>query len=299
MFACQTSNSLKNTAKSIFRYAQNGIMYNSNGAGYYQNRFMNKVVIVTGSTSGIGQAAAIRFAQEGGSVTIHGRNPEGMQETTELLKEEGVPGDRILQVYGDVVEANTQQELVNRTVEAFGGIDVVVNNAGAPAEEAGMSMAELESLDHVLEVILKSHIRLTAFALPFLQKRGGNVVNVSSVDGVKPHPDSINYSMAKAALDHYCRNASVLFADKGVRINNLNPGYIDTNIKLRGGRTQEDLKRFENLWVKNNVPMKRPGTSAEMANIIAFLASDEASFMTGSIVVADGGLQHYMPSQKV
>ncbi|KAI6206256.1 hypothetical protein M3Y94_00887700 [Aphelenchoides besseyi] len=256
-------------------------------------RFENKVVIVTG------QAAAYRFAQEGAKgITIHGRNPEAMQETTDKLKENGFSEDRIQQVLGDVKEENTLKELVNKTIEKFGQIDVLVNNAGNSAEEAGLSTADIESLDHILDMNLKSYIKLAAFALPHLEKTKGNIVNVSSVDGVRPHPEAINYSISKAAIDHYTRNAAVLFAEKDIRINNVNPGYIHTQIKPRSGVEPEGLKKFHETWVKRNCPMKRPGESREIANVIAFLASEEASFMTGSIVVADGGLIQKSEDQK-
>ncbi|KAI6181812.1 hypothetical protein M3Y98_00869300 [Aphelenchoides besseyi] len=261
-------------------------------------RFENKVVIVTGSSSGIGQAAAYRLAEEGAKITIHGRNPDGMKETTDKLKEIGVSEDRIQQVFGDVKEENTLKELVSKTIEKFGQIDVLVNNAGNSAEEAGLSTADIESLDHILDMNLKSYIKLAAFALPHLEKTKGNIVNVSSVDGVRPHPEAINYSVSKAAIDHYTRNASVLFAEKDVRINNVNPGYIHTNIKPRSGVEPEGLKKFHETWVKRNCPMKRPGESKEIANVIAFLASEEASFMTGSIVVVDGGLIQKSEDQK-
>ncbi|KAI6170985.1 hypothetical protein M3Y97_01092600 [Aphelenchoides bicaudatus] len=260
-------------------------------------RFEGKVVIVTGSTSGIGQAAAYRFAQEGALLTIHGRNPDGMKKTVEKLKQTGIKEDRILQVFGDVKEEKTLKALVDETVNKFGKIDVLVNNAGNAAEEAGLDTGHIESLDHILDMNLKSCIKLTAFALPYLEKTKGNVVNVSSVDAMKPHPEAINYSVSKAALDHYTRNACILFAEKNVRINSLNPGYIHTNIKQRNGTKGRDLEHFHNTWVKRNCPMGRPGEPHEMANVIAFLASDEASFMTGSIVVADGGLTNYGESQ--
>jgi len=266
-------------------------------------RFVDKAVIITGSTSGIGQAAAYRFAQEGAFVTIHGRNPSGMKETVDKLHELGIKDDRIQEVFGDVKEEQTLHSIVNETLKKFGRIDVLINNAGNSAEEAGLDSGDIESIDHILDMNLKSCMKLTAFALPYLEKTKGNIVNVSSVDGIKPHPESLNYSVSKAAIDQYTRNACVLFAKKGIRINNLNPGYIHTNIKPRGGTTPEGLEKFHNTWVKRNCPLGRPGEAKEMANVLAFLASDEASFMTGSIVVADGGLICYgepqSPNEKV
>ncbi|KAH7668220.1 3-oxoacyl-acyl-carrier-protein reductase, partial [Aphelenchoides avenae] len=185
------------------------------------------------STNGIGQATAFRFGKEGAKLTIHGRDPEGMKETHEKLNAEGVQDDRILEVYGDVVEEKTLRELVDKTVERYGGIDIVVNNAASSAGQAGLDTADIESLDYIFDQNVKSYMKLVHFAMPYLEKSKGNIVNVSSVDGVRPHPEAINYSVSKAAVDHYCRNASVTFAKKGVRINNLNPGYIHTEIKMR------------------------------------------------------------------
>ncbi|KAH7725694.1 3-oxoacyl-acyl-carrier-protein reductase [Aphelenchoides avenae] len=133
-------------------------------------------------------------------------------------------------------------------------------------------------------------MKLVNYALPHLEKTKGNVINISSVDSKLPHVSALNYSISKAALDHYTRNACIGFARKGIRINNVNPGLIHTMIKLRGGcATEEQLKEFEETWVVRNCPLGRPGTVQEIANVVAFLASDEASFITGECLFADGG----------
>uniref|UniRef100_A0A915EKS1 Uncharacterized protein n=1 Tax=Ditylenchus dipsaci TaxID=166011 RepID=A0A915EKS1_9BILA len=202
-----------------------------------QRRFADKVVIITGSTSGIGQAAAYRFGQEGAFLTIHGRNQDGMQETLRKLREMGVKDDRILQVFGDVREEKTLKDIIEKTAQKFGRIDVLVNNAGTiPEEEGGIAWSWRAWTS------FWTCIKLINFALPYLEKTKGNIVNVSSVDGKKAHPENMYYSVAKAALDHYTRNASVLFAEKNVRINNLNPGYIRTQLKLRGEPLSKDSK---------------------------------------------------------
>ena len=260
--------------------------------------FRGKTVIVTGSSAGIGQATAIRFAKEGANVTLHGRNPDGIEETKQKLKDLGIGDERVEVVFGEMTEDKTLHELVDKTVSKFGQIDVVVNNAGGAAEQIGLDTAEIESWDYIFNLNLKSLMVLNSLALPYLEKTKGNIVNVSSVDGIKPHPEALNYSTAKAAVNQYCRNASVLFADKEIRINNINPGWISTEVKKRGGVTEEGQHKFEETWVKRNVPMKRAGKAEEMANIIVFLASSEASFMTGACVVADGGLQNYGEPQK-
>uniref|UniRef100_A0A914DH78 SDR family oxidoreductase n=1 Tax=Acrobeloides nanus TaxID=290746 RepID=A0A914DH78_9BILA len=112
------------------------------------------------------------------------------------------------------------------------------------------------------------------------------------------HYDALYYSVAKAGLDMYCKAACIELAQQGIRMNNVNPGWISTNILKRSGTSDAAQAKFEATWVKEMVPMQRSGTSEEIANVICFLASDEASFMTGSIVVADGGLICHSPSQK-
>jgi NAD(P)-dependent dehydrogenase (short-subunit alcohol dehydrogenase family) len=260
------------------------------------HRFEGKAVIVTGATAGIGQAAAVRFGLEGASVTIHGRNPEGMKETHHLLTDLGVKEEHILEVFGDVGDEKTLQELVDKTAEKFGRIDVIVNNAGS-GDVKGKRTADVDTLEFFTNLLLKSCMKLVDLAMPHLEKSEGNIVNISSVDSALPHPSALNYSILKAALDHYARNTSIGFAGKGVRINNVNPGYVSTKIKLRNGATEEQLKEFEEGWVKRNCPVGRSGTPEEIANLIAFLASEEASFITGECVFADGGLRHNSEQQ--
>jgi len=273
-------------------------MFSSTDPSKNMHRFEGKVVIVTGSSSGIGQATAVRFGSEGACVTVHGRNPEGIAETEKMLRDVGVTDDKMLSVNGDIEKDTTLHALIDQTVEKFGKLDILVNNAGGPAEEKGLSTEDIESFDYIFDLNLKSVMKLILFATPHLEKTKGCIVNVSSVDGLRPHYDALYYSVAKAALDMYCKGVSVFLAEKSIRINNVNPGWISTNILKRGGITDAQQAKFEATWVKEMVPMQRSGESEEIANIIGFLASSEASFMTGSIVVADGGLICHSPAQK-
>jgi len=265
---------------------------------FKMRRFEGKIVIVTGSSSGIGQATAIRFGSEGAKVTIHGRNPEGIEETRQKLQKVGVLPDNILAVLGEVVNDTTLHALIDNTVQKFGKIDILINNAGGSGDQVGLDTNELESVDYILDMNLKAPMKLVDYATPHLEKTKGNIVNVSSVDGIRPHYDAMYYSVSKAALDHYTRCMCNYMAEKGIRINNINPGWIETNILKRGGVSAVGQKVFESTWVKQMVPMQRSGTSEEIANVVCFLASEEASFMTGSMVVADGGLICHSPSQK-
>uniref|UniRef100_A0A1I7ZY74 NAD(P)-binding protein n=1 Tax=Steinernema glaseri TaxID=37863 RepID=A0A1I7ZY74_9BILA len=146
-------------------------------------KFSDKVVIVTGSSSGIGQGIALLLAQQGASVTIHGRSLEGLQETEKELVENGVSTDRFVVVQGDIEDPETAKKLLEETVEKFGKIDVLVNNAGVGAKPTVDPNSE-ENLDFVLDVNLKSVIRLNNLVIPELEKTKGNIVNISSIDAL-------------------------------------------------------------------------------------------------------------------
>uniref|UniRef100_A0A914DAX8 Uncharacterized protein n=1 Tax=Acrobeloides nanus TaxID=290746 RepID=A0A914DAX8_9BILA len=149
-------------------------------------RFEGKVVIVTGSSSGIGQATAVRFGAEGACVTIHGRNPEGIAETEQMLRDKGVNPSNIVAVLGEVEKDTTLHGLIDQTVQKFGKIDILVNNAGGSAEQVGKETDKLESYDYIFDLNLKSCMKLVEYDKPHLEKTKGNIVNVSSVDGVRP-----------------------------------------------------------------------------------------------------------------
>uniref|UniRef100_A0A914D556 Uncharacterized protein n=1 Tax=Acrobeloides nanus TaxID=290746 RepID=A0A914D556_9BILA len=138
-------------------------------------------------------------------------------------------------------------------------------------------------------------IKLTWIALPHLEKTKGNIVNISSVGSLKTFPTAMYYVTAKAALDHFTKNIASVVGPKGVRVNSLNPGAIETNFITRHGVSAEKQKEIFDSSIIPNTPLRRVGVPEDMANILLFLASDQASFMTGSIVVADGGRLVYTP----
>ncbi|KAK0403235.1 hypothetical protein QR680_016800 [Steinernema hermaphroditum] len=249
-------------------------------------KYAGKVVIVTGSSSGIGQATALLLAQQGASVTIHGRSLAGLK-TEKLLIDNGISPQKIHVVQGDIVNTETEEKLINETVEKFGKLDVLVNNAGVVAKPGTDPEAE-ENLDFIFDVNLKSAIRLIKLATPHLEKTRGNIVNVSSVAAIKPFLE-VSYSMSKASLDHYMRIKTPVLAQKGIRINNMNSGLVFTNIVSRTGCPQEAFEEHAKTMIERQIPLGRPGTCLEMANAISFLGSDEASYVTGTTMVCDGG----------
>ncbi|KAK0407164.1 hypothetical protein QR680_019046 [Steinernema hermaphroditum] len=251
-------------------------------------KFVGKVAIVTGSSNGIGQAAAVLLASEGASVTIHGRSEEGLQTTEKLILDRGIPSERILSVQGDIEDEKTTKNLVEKTLERFGKIDVLVNNAGL-ASKQGMIPDSMDNYEYLHVVNIKSVIKLIQLAEPYLEKTKGSIVNVSSICSTKASPRLVYYSMSKAALDHYMRSRTHELAKKGIRINNLNPGLTRTNAFAASGMTPDQVEQFIGA-LEAKIPLGRAGSSEEMAKAIAFLASDDASYVTGVALVTDGGL---------
>jgi NAD(P)-dependent dehydrogenase (short-subunit alcohol dehydrogenase family) len=255
--------------------------------------FSGKVVIITGSSSGIGQSAAVLFSKLGASVTIHGRSKEGIQKTKDLILETGIPKERIHSVQGDITDPIVQKAMIEETVKNFGRIDILINNAGGTFRNDG-NQRSMEALDFCLNITLKAPIALTELAIPYLEKSKGCIINTTAPGGQKPNPILVYTSIAKAGLDHFARNYAAILAPMGIRVNNLSPGLTDT--PAINGR-HNDIQKMAELFVKQ-IPLGRIAKPEEMAEFMAFIASDKASYMTGQIIVADGGLLIHSPTIK-
>ena len=207
--------------------------------------FSGKAVIITGSSAGIGQAAAVLFARAGALLTIHGRSEEKLQQTIGLIEKEGGSKDKVRTVIGEIINENVQKNLINKTVEKFGRIDVLINNAGIKKKESVENHRSLENFDYVFNVNLRAPVALTELAVPHLEKTKGNIINVSSIMALLTQPVSPFYPMTKAALDHFCRNYAVILAPKGIRVNNLNPGVTDTDFNPRHGINPDEWAKVD------------------------------------------------------
>ncbi|KAL7070668.1 hypothetical protein ACQ4LE_010132 [Meloidogyne hapla] len=250
-------------------------------------RFSGKVVIITGSSSGIGQSAALSFADEGASVVIHGQNKERLDKTEKLLLAEGIPPQKLLKVLGSLEDPKTAERIVKDTINKFGRIDILINNAGVLAKPNINNPEAIENLDFIYQVNLRSVILLTQLALPHIEKVKGNVVSVSSTVSVRFSLVTF-YALLKAGLDHWTRAMAQQYASKGVRFNAINPGATKTVIFEKNGFTG-DLKKLHERWVKKTTPLGRFGEVHEMSAALKFLASEEASFITGVCLMVDGG----------
>uniref|UniRef100_A0A914US28 Uncharacterized protein n=1 Tax=Plectus sambesii TaxID=2011161 RepID=A0A914US28_9BILA len=262
--------------------------------------FEGKVVIVTGASTGIGRATAELFAQRGAKVAITGRNAESLEITRQLCeKAAGGNADKVHVIIADVTKEEDTKRIIAETVNKFGQLDVLVNNAGA-ATKPGLPDSHysrpLEVFDYVMNLNARSLIALDQEAIPHLKKTKGNIVNVSSVAGFKAFPHGAYYCMAKAANDQLNRILAIDLAKEGIRVNNINPGPVRTEFASAMGMSDAAKDWMEENYVKPNCPLGRSGTSEEMATVIAFLANnDEARFVTGQMLVADGGFSISSP----
>jgi len=243
-----------------------------------------RVALVTGATSGIGRATALRFASEGARVALVGRDAETLAEVARQAREAG--GDAA-EVRADVTNDEDARRAVVEAVERFGGLDVLVNAAGI-ISNGTVETTPLEDWDAMMNVNLRSVFHLMRLAAPHLSKRPGNVVNVSSVTGLRAFPGVLAYCVSKAGVDQLTRCAALELAPKGVRVNAVNPGVVVTNIHRRGGMADETYADFLE-HSKATHPLGRVGSPEEVAELVLFLASDRAAWITGATHSIDGG----------
>lgn len=247
-------------------------------------RFAGKVALVTGATSGIGQACAIAFAAASAKVVCVGRREAALQNVSERIR---ALDSAALAIQADLSAEHEAGRVVDETVKTFGGIDVLVNAAGH-ISSGTIENTALNAWDDMMNVNVRAPFQLMQKALPSLIERRGNIVNVSSVTGLRAFPGVLAYCVSKAALDQLTRCASLELAAKGVRVNAVNPGVVVTDIHKRGGMSEEAYAAFLE-HSKTTHPLGRTGRPEEIAALVMFLASDEASWITGATYSIDGG----------
>ena len=248
------------------------------------NRLQGKVAIVTGSSSGIGQSIAIRFAQEGASVVIDYRShPEGAESTKAQIE---AAGSKAITVQADVSKLADTRNLVDQAWSQFGGCDILVNNAGVEKNAPFLAVTETD-YDQVLDVNLKGAFFLTQAFVKRLAaaKLPGRVINISSVHEDMVFPNFTSYCCSKGGLRMMMRNLAVGLGPLGITVNNIAPGAINTPINAS---LLEDKLKLDALLA--NIPLGRLGRPEEVAGLAVLLASDEGSYTTGSTYVVDGGL---------
>lgn len=246
--------------------------------------FKGKTVIVTGASSGIGRAAAEAFGREAASVVLVGRDDTALSEVAAGVRSSD--GNAVA-CSTDLTAAGAAAAIVSAALTAFGHIDVLVNAAGVIA--TGTLEQTTDAMwDQMIAVNLTAPFRLMRAAAPHLKERRGAIVNVSSVNGLRSFPGVLAYNVSKAGVDHLTRCAAIELAPLGVRVNAVNPGVTVTNLHRRSGMDESRYAAFLERS-KETHPLGRPGNPNEIADLIVFLASDRAGWMTGETIPIDGG----------
>jgi 2-deoxy-D-gluconate 3-dehydrogenase len=246
-------------------------------------RLDGKVALVTGASRGIGRAIALAYAEAGADVALLARDEERLAAVAAEVEEHG---RRALVVPTDVTDRDAVRSSVARTADELGRLDVVVNNAGGTSFMAPFTDLRFDGWTKVMRLNVDSAVHVCQAAAPYLLgQRGGSVVNIASVAALTATPALAPYGASKAALVSLTKSLAAEWAHAGVRVNALCPGWTATD--LNKGIWSDEATGEQ--WVAN-VPMRRWGTAAEMAGPALFLASDAASYVTGQVLVADGGL---------
>jgi len=243
-----------------------------------------KIAVVTGASSGIGRATALLFAKEGSHVLALGRNESELIS----VRDEARDSEGTIKIHlGEMTELSQVDRLVTEAIDTFGRIDVLVNAAGI-IKSGNIENTTLDDWDKMMNINLRSTFYLMQRCVPHLEATKGSIVNVSSVTGQRAFPNVLAYCVSKAGTDQLTRCAALELAPKGIRVNAVNPGVVVTNLHKRGGMSDEDYEKFL-LNAKNTHPLGRAGDPHEVAELIYFLASEKASWITGVTYEIDGG----------
>lgn len=243
-------------------------------------QFEGKIILITGAASGIGKACAEYFAKEGALLALVDLNAEKFKEVLNEIKKNGAK-DSPLVIVADV--SSDSQRIINTTIDKYGRLDILINNAGIAHIEMFES-STVEKYDKIMAINTRAVFLLSQCAIPHLVKSKGNIVNVSSVAALRAVKGYIAYSMSKASVDQFTRCAALELAEKGVRVNAVNPGVINTSL-LKTHLNEVDMAKYINMH-----PIGRIGQPEEVTNAIAFLAHEKAGFCTGVTLPVDGGI---------
>jgi NAD(P)-dependent dehydrogenase (short-subunit alcohol dehydrogenase family) len=258
------------------------------------NRLKDKVAIVTGSGQGIGEGIARVFSGEGAKIVVVCRSGNRGEK---VARELGSRKGNSIYVSTDVTDAQSVINMVDTTIREFGRIDILVNNAGGGILK-NIEEATEEDWDYVIDKNLKSNFLCCKYCVPHLKKTRGNIINISSMTGHVGHPDDVSYSAAKGGQISMTKNLALDLARYGIRVNVICPGFIETEGLTTWYNSQGDPEKAK-IFVSGQHPLGRTGTVEDCGKAALFLASDDAAFMTGSVLDIDGGITLGYPGMKL
>jgi len=243
-----------------------------------------KVAVITGATSGIGKATAMCFAREKAKLMLVARNQQNLEQVADSCRSSGAEVEILP---ADITKEVSIKQCITKTIDRYGGIDIMVNSAGIIAS-GSIENTSPDDWDYMMNINLRAIFLLTQQALPWLIRSKGNIVNVSSVTGLRAFPGILAYCVSKAGLDQFTRCVALELAPKGVRVNAVNPGVTLTNLHRSGGMDEQTYQAFLE-HSKTTHPIGRVGKPEEVAELILFLASPHAGWITGVTYSIDGG----------
>lgn len=242
--------------------------------------FKDEVVIVTGSTRGIGKEIATAFAKQGATVIILGRNAQSADQTRDELIAQGFKAESFS---CDVANLQNVQEIVNKIVDKHNRVDILINNAGITKDNLLLRMSE-EDWDEVIRINLRGVFNFTKVVTRVMLKaKKGKIINISSVIGISGNAGQANYAASKAGIIGFTKSIAKEIASRGITVNSIAPGYIQTEMTAQlNEKTQEEIIK--------NIPLQRFGKAEDIAGVCLFLTSKEADYITGQTIVVDGGM---------
>lgn len=244
-------------------------------------RFENKIVLVTGAGRGIGASIAKRFASEGAEVIVnYSGNDEAAQKTVDEIT---ATGGQAQKYKCSVNDSESVKVMIDEIIKEFGRIDILVNNAGITKDGLMLRMTD-EDFDRVIDVNLKGTFNCTKYVSKYmLKQKSGKIINISSVVGLSGNAGQVNYSASKAGIIGITKSAAKELSSRGITVNAVAPGYVDTDMT----KVLSDNIRNE---IHKNIPLQRMGNVEDISNCVAFLASEDASYITGQVISVDGGM---------
>lgn len=246
------------------------------------NRLAGRKALITGGDSGIGRAVAIAYAREGADVAI-AYVPAEQEDAEEVIKLIEAAGQKAVALPGDLTDETYARQLVHDAHEQLGGLDIVVNNAGKQVYNEDIATIPTQQLKDTFTVNIFAMFWIVQEAMQFL-KPGAAIVNTTSIQATQPSPGLLDYAATKGAITNFTRGLAQQLTPKGIRVNGVAPGPIWTPLQPSYGQSQEKLVEFG-----NDTPLGRPGQPAELASAYVYLASDEASYVSGEIIGITGG----------